>query len=164
MQRRRYGRRTRPRAEIGSGRPHACTGEDQRFIGPYSNSAISAAERYQRLLRTIYVRLDGWRNMVYRWDPARGLDDLTAEISDVEFRWVQLSIARNVTYEIVYDVIEALRDAGVTCVVIEGNFNPARCRSSPDEPWRPCRGKPGYTWPRGTTGPLLPDEAAERQR
>lgn len=109
--------------------PRACVGGewDEQFhlhMGPYE----LRSGFYQYAFREEY----------------RPVDDLLAAIREREDPWVMLWVPRHVTYDRLYHVTGVLRDAGVTCVTVLDSFNPARCRSSPDGPWRYCRGKRGY--------------------
>ena len=90
-----------------------------------------------------YELRSGFYRYAFR-DEYRSVDDMLSAIREREDPWVMLWVPRFVTYDMLYDVSGVLRDAGVTCVTLLDSFNPARCRSSPDGPWRRCRGKPGY--------------------
>ena len=67
----------------------------------------------------IRVRSDGWL-LGDQW--SRSLDGLTAAVRQAKdhYPWVFVSPDRHATYEILYDVLGAVRDAGVTCVLWDG--------------------------------------------
>ena len=79
------------------------------------------------------VRPDGWL-LGTEW--SRSLKELTAAVRQTKDRnpWVFISSDRHATYEILYDVIGAVRDAGVTCVVLWDGVQNAQRQSIARQP------------------------------